>query len=97
LLILRDRTERPEGIASGNAILAGRHPERIMSIVEMLLENERALQSMRRPSLPYGDGRASDRIAAVIEASLRRDEPRSPSLPSATGPDEPSRQFASQM
>ena len=97
LLILRDRTERPEGIASGNAILAGRHPERIMSIVEMLLGNERALQSMRRPSLPYGDGRASDRIAAVIETSLRRDEPRSPSLPSATGPAGPSRRFASQM
>ena len=37
LLILRDRTERPEGIASGNAILVGRRPERILSIVEMLL------------------------------------------------------------
>ena len=97
LLILRDRTERPEGIASGNAILVGRRPERIMSIVKMLLGNERALQSMRRPSLPYGDGRASDRIAAIIETWLRRDEPRSPSLPSATGPVGPSRRFASQM
>ena len=97
LLILRDRTERPEGIASGNAILVGRRPERIMSIVEMLFGNESALRSMRRPSLPYGDGRASDRIAAIIETWLRRDEPRSPSLPSATGPAGPSRRFASQM
>jgi UDP-N-acetylglucosamine 2-epimerase (non-hydrolysing) len=97
LLILRDRTERPEGIASGNAILVGRKPERILSIVEMLFENEGALRSMRRPSLPYGDGRASDRIAAVIETSLRRDEPRSPSLPSATGPAWPSRRYAFRM
>ena len=68
-----------------------------MSIVEMLLGNERALQSMRRPSLPYGDGRASDRIAAVIETSLRRDEPRSPSLPTATQSAEQSTRFASRM
>ena len=97
LLILRDRTERPEDIASGNAFLVGRRPERIMSTVEMLFGNERALRSMRRPSLPYGDGRASERIAAIIESWLRRDEPRSPSLPSATEPAEPSRGFASQM
>ena len=95
LLILRDRTERPEGIASGNAILVGRRPERIMSTVEMLFANEKALRSMRRPSLPYGDGRSSDRIAAIIEDWLRRDEPRSPSLPSATGPAGPSKRFAS--
>ena len=97
LLILRDRTERPEGIASGNAILVGRRPERIMSTVEMLFANEKALRSMRRPSLPYGDGRSSDRIAAIIEDWLRRDEPRSPSLPSATGPAGPSKRFASRM
>ena len=97
LLILRDRTERPEGIASGNAILVGRRPERILHTVEMLFENEGALQSMRRPSLPYGDGRSSDRIAAIVEAWLRRDEPRSPSLRSATAPAGPSRRFASRM
>jgi UDP-N-acetylglucosamine 2-epimerase (non-hydrolysing) len=97
LLILRDRTERPEGIASGNAILVGRRPERILGIIEMLFENEEVLQAMRRPSLPYGDGSASDRIAAIVEARLRRDEPRSPSLPSVTGPTAPSRRFASRM
>ena len=97
LLILRDRTERPEGIASGNAMLVGRKPEKILSTVEMLFDNEDALKSMRRPSLPYGDGRSSDRIAAIIEDWLRRDEPRSPLLPSATGPAGPSRMFASRM
>ena len=38
LLILRDRTERPEGIASGNAILVGRDPGSIESTVELLFE-----------------------------------------------------------
>ena len=97
LLILRDRTERPEGIASGNAILVGRRPERILSTVEMLFEDEGALRSMRKASLPYGDGRSSDRITAIIETWLRRDEPRSPSLPSATGSAGPSKRFASRM
>ena len=44
LLVLRDRTERPEGIASGNAILVGRRPEQILSTVEMLFDNEEALR-----------------------------------------------------
>jgi UDP-N-acetylglucosamine 2-epimerase (non-hydrolysing) len=70
LLVLRDRTERPEGIASGNAILVGRNPERIRGALEALLANEKWLGAMRRPSLPYGDGRASERIAAAIERWL---------------------------
>jgi hypothetical protein len=41
LLILRDRTERPEGIASGNAVLVGRQPDRILSAVEMLFATRR--------------------------------------------------------
>lgn len=97
LLILRDRTERPEGIASGNAIVVGRDPDRIREVVERLLANDALLQSMRTPALPYGDGGAADRIASVIEDWLRRDEPRSPSLPSETEPTEPSRRFASRM
>lgn len=95
LLILRDRTERPEGIASGNLKLVGRDPQRIRDAVDALLDNPALLASMSRPSFPYGDGRASQRIAASIENWLRRDEPRSPSYPSATGPAEPSKRFAS--
>ena len=95
LLILRDRTERPEGISTGNLKLVGRDPERVREAVDALLDNPAALQSMSRPSFPYGDGRASQRIAASIEAWLRRDEPRSPSYPSATGPAERWKRFAS--
>jgi UDP-N-acetylglucosamine 2-epimerase (non-hydrolysing) len=95
MLILRDRTERPEGIASGNLKLVGRDPNRIRATVEALLDNPAALRSMGRRSFPYGDGRASQRIAASIENWFRRDEPRSPWYPSATGPAEPLKQFAS--
>jgi len=63
LLILRDRTERPEGIASGNAILVGRNGERIRAVTETLLDTQGALQAMSRPSFPYGDGNASSLIA----------------------------------
>jgi UDP-N-acetylglucosamine 2-epimerase (non-hydrolysing) len=95
LLILRDRTERPEGIVSGNLILVGRNPERIAETVDRLLDEPNTLESMSRPALPYGDGRASERIAASIDLWLRRDEPRSPSFRSATEPVAPSKRFAS--
>ena len=97
LLILRDRTLRPEGVASGNLKLVGRDPTKIRDTVDALLDNPAALLSMSRSSFPYGDGHASQRIAASIDEWLRRDEPRSPSYPSATGPTEPSKQFASRM
>jgi UDP-N-acetylglucosamine 2-epimerase (non-hydrolysing) len=87
LLILRDRTERPEGIASGNAILVGRNPDRVQRNVEMLLDREDSLKGMSTPALPYGDGRAAQRIADEIDGWLtgfRPAAPRSPSFRSAT-------------
>lgn len=95
LLILRDRTERPEGIASGNAILVGRDPVRIRRVVEMLLGNEALLQSMRRPALPYGDGLSADRIACIIEEWLSPAGLRSPSFRSEREPAGLSRRLAS--
>ena len=93
LLILRDRTERPECIASGNAILVGRDPAFILETVERLLGDPRALCAMRWPSFPFGDGGASGRIADEIEhwldSSVRRSAPRSPSSRSAKAPASP--------
>lgn len=89
LLILRDRTERPEGLASGSAVLVGRNAERIVAAVEMLLDSEAALEAMSTPTFPYGDGLASERIAAAIEdwlSEIRPFEPRLPSPPSETAP-----------
>lgn len=72
LLVLRDRTERPEGVTSGNALVVGRDAERIRTTVETLLADEEKLRRMRLPAFPYGDGRAADRIAETIGAWLRR-------------------------
>ena len=70
LLVLREVTERPEGIASGNARIVGRHEDRIVDTVRDLLDDKAALDRMARPSMPYGDGAAAPRIAAAIDRWL---------------------------
>ena len=65
LLVLRDKTERPEGIASGNMILAGTTRDRIIALV-MRLSDPVARGEMSKPSLPYGDGQAGPRIAEAM-------------------------------
>ena len=67
LLVLRDRTERPEAIACGKMTLVGTEPERIIAAVRRL--NERH-DDAELPGLPYGDGRASERIATVVDEWL---------------------------
>jgi UDP-N-acetylglucosamine 2-epimerase (non-hydrolysing) len=67
LLVLRDKTERPEGIVAGTARLVGTSTERIIGEVRSLLDNPGALERMARRSFPYGDGHAAPRIAAIIE------------------------------
>ena len=70
LLVLRDVTERPEGVLSGNARVVGRDPDRIIAAVRELLADKAALAAMAAPSMPYGDGRAAERIAASIDRFL---------------------------
>jgi UDP-N-acetylglucosamine 2-epimerase (non-hydrolysing) len=67
-LVLRDGTERPEGLASGNARLVGTERAAIVAAVRRLLDDPRLLAAMSVPGLPYGDGRA----AAVINDLLLR-------------------------
>jgi len=74
LLVLRDRTERPEGILSGNALLVGRNPDRILETVDRLRSEPAALEAMRRPAFPYGDGRAAERVATAVEEWLMLDK-----------------------
>lgn len=66
LLVMREKTERPEGIASGNMRLVGSRTDAIVLEVRRLLEDSHALAAMARPRLPYGDGFAAERIAQVI-------------------------------
>ena len=67
LLVLRDKTERPEALWSGNMRLVGTDTGRILAAVRKLLGDPLALAAMAQPRMPYGDGRAGYRIAALIE------------------------------
>lgn len=75
VLVLREVTERPEGIAAGVARLVGTDPEAIVREASRLLEDEDARREMMGEGNPYGDGRAGERIADVV-ASLLLDRPR---------------------
>jgi UDP-N-acetylglucosamine 2-epimerase (non-hydrolysing) len=70
LLVLRDKTERPEGLASGNMKLVGTCAATVTATAKGLLADRAALAAMARPALPYGDGRAAPRIAAIVEQWL---------------------------
>ena len=66
VLVLREKTERPEGIEAGIASLVGTDEERIFAEASRLLTDEDARRSMTEAPNPYGDGRASDRIADAL-------------------------------
>jgi UDP-N-acetylglucosamine 2-epimerase (non-hydrolysing) len=81
LLILRQRTERPEGIESGNSILVGNDREAIVREVRRLLDDRTAYRAMAVPALPFGDGQAAQRIAVHVEEWLvRRQRQRRPAI-----------------
>ena len=66
VLVLRDTTERPEGIAAGTLKLVGTEEETIYQETKKLLCDAQAYAAMRHASNPYGDGHASERIADAI-------------------------------
>ena len=66
VLVLRETTERPEGIAAGVARLVGTRQDAIVAAASLLLTSEAAYREMARAVNPYGDGRASERIAAIL-------------------------------
>jgi UDP-N-acetylglucosamine 2-epimerase len=70
VLVLRNTTERTEGIVSANVELVGTEPERIFAAVSDLLEDEERYGSMSEPHFPFGDGHAAPRIAGIIEDFL---------------------------
>lgn len=71
VVVLRDTTERPEGIAAGTLKLAGTDEDRIFDIVDTLLCNPAEYEKMSRASNPYGDGFASRRIVDTILQSFK--------------------------
>lgn len=67
VLVMRDTTERPEGIAAGTLKLVGTEEETIYRNFKQLLEDAEAYHSMSTASNPYGDGQASRRIADILQ------------------------------
>jgi UDP-N-acetylglucosamine 2-epimerase (non-hydrolysing) len=70
VLVLRDSTERPEGVAAGAARLIGTDAAAIVAAAGELIESEAVHKAMASAILPYGDGYAADRIAAIVAAEV---------------------------
>ena len=66
VLVLRDTTERPEGVAAGTLKLVGTEVEKVRAEMIRLLEDEKAYTEMVNAKNPYGDGKAADRIMDAI-------------------------------
>ena len=66
VLVMRDTTERPEGVTAGTAKLIGTDKQRIITEIFTLLDDDAAYSSMARAHNPFGDGKASQRIAGII-------------------------------
>lgn len=67
VLVMRDTTERPEGVAAGTLRLVGTDEESIYRSFTELLENKEAYEKMSHACNPYGDGHACERIADILE------------------------------
>ena len=70
VLVMRDTTERPEGIAAGTLKLVGTEEETIYNSFKELLEDKSVYDRMSQASNPYGDGLACQRIADILEQTL---------------------------
>ncbi|QHD67054.1 UDP-N-acetylglucosamine 2-epimerase (non-hydrolyzing) [Sphingobium yanoikuyae] len=66
VLVMRETTERPEGVQAGTAKLVGADRNRIVREVLALLDDDAAYQAMARAHNPFGDGKAAERIADII-------------------------------
>ena len=95
VLVLRKTTERPEAAEAGLARIIGTDPDAIVEHVEELLADEHAYRRMATAANPYGDGRASERIAEVLRnwrtgrallSKNRAFSPRSRGMPNPQGP-----------
>jgi UDP-N-acetylglucosamine 2-epimerase (non-hydrolysing) len=72
ILVLREKTERPEAVLAGTVKLVGTDENRIVQEATALLENSGAYNLMSRVHNPYGDGHASARISKLIDSFLTK-------------------------
>ena len=66
VLVLRDQTERPEGVAAGTLRLVGTDSQTVYTTIKELFDDPTAYEKMAKASNPYGDGKASERITEAI-------------------------------
>ena len=71
VLVMRDVTERPEGVWAKTVKLVGTDREKIFQEIKELIENPVSYQAMAQARNPYGDGQAARRIVEIIEAALK--------------------------
>jgi UDP-N-acetylglucosamine 2-epimerase (non-hydrolysing) len=72
VLVIRDETERPEGISAGTAKLVGTEEENVYKNLKELLTDEKLYSKMARAVNPYGDGKASERIVDILLDKLSK-------------------------
>ncbi|MBW8785881.1 MAG: UDP-N-acetylglucosamine 2-epimerase (non-hydrolyzing) [Novosphingobium sp.] len=72
VLVMRETTERPEGIAAGTARLVGTDAGRIVSEIFTLLDDKAAYEAMARAHNPFGDGQAARRIVEILGDEIRQ-------------------------
>ena len=72
VLVMRDTTERPEGVAAGTSQLVGTDPDTIVNRMFALLDDDAAYAAMAQAHNPYGDGQAAQRIARIVDDAHRR-------------------------
>ena len=73
VLVMRDTTERPEGVESGTLKLVGTDEETIYNNFKLLLENKEEYERMSQACNPYGDGHACERIADILEGKAHKE------------------------
>jgi UDP-N-acetylglucosamine 2-epimerase (non-hydrolysing) len=71
VLVMRETTERPEGVAAGTARLVGTDADRIVSEISTLLDDKAAYEAMARAHNPFGDGHAARRIVEILGREIR--------------------------
>lgn len=78
VVVLRDETDRPEGVASGTAVLATTDRQRIVHVTSGILDSPETYLRMKQARNPYGDGRAAPRVVQAVLSHFGRGEPPEP-------------------
>ena len=70
VLVMRDKTERPEGVKIGCCKLVGNSRNKIVTITKRVLQSPKLYRSMQCGKNPYGDGKASERIVKILKENV---------------------------